>query len=162
MVRSASELRAPLNCGVRHNVNRLVAQIMPFLATVALAACTTTPSDSSSVLRQLADSFRAARRLPLGSRPAPPAVDLGSLVGQPVAIVREAIGHPDPTARYPQSDCGARRCISFTYGPAPEPPQLTRCDQQLCEVVVTTGGPWLLLLGSDNGIVASAQWRGQK
>ena len=101
---------------------------------------------------------------PSGSRPTPPDVDVKALLGLQKSAIRTVLGPPDiRKANYPSLECHAAQCWSFTYGPGPSPlPAPTDDGDGTMSVYVTTGGPWLLILGFTKGRLVTAFWRGQK
>ena len=119
------------------------------VATASLAAAASTPT-----LETFRAAFAAARALPLGSRPSPPDLEPTSLIHTSFLTLRAYLGHST------RLDCDdlltrpAETCASFTYGPGPEDPPGS--------ITVTTGGPWLLVVGLSNGRVVDARWLGQK
>jgi hypothetical protein len=137
------------------------------LTLFSTISCSTTPVDpnASAALAALAKDFAYARSLPEGTRPGPSEdVDIDMLVGLRLSTIRGAIGSPDKRDRRFPLECGAPRCVSFTYGQEERPvyaPPLLQPDG-LMTVIVDTGGPWLLILGLAEGRVVSAQWRGQR
>lgn len=125
-----------------------------------LVACSSTPGTYTPALGALRARFQEARVLPPGSRPQPPDDDIGALVGTSLAIVRTAIGHPEPPGD--SSECDSPTCTVFVYGPPAGEPKPVSCDAQLCTVEVVTGGPFILIIGARGGRVTSARWQGQK
>ena len=137
------------------------------LITVAwLASCSTRAVDSDlhtpSILTELSADFSAARSQPLGSRPAPPYVYLERLIGLSAHSIQAALGAPD--RRQPGAPlCEAAQCWSYTYGPAPAPISGdVQHDGSTDFIVVSTGGPFLLILGFSSDRVISAEWLGQR
>ena len=137
------------------------------LITVAwLASCSTRAVDSDlhspSILSELSADFSAARSQPLGSRPAPAYVDLERLIGLSAHSIQAALGTPD--RREPGAPlCEAARCWSYTYGPEPAPlASEVQHDGNTDFIVVSTGGPFLLILGFSGDKVISANWLGQR
>lgn len=115
-----------------------------------------------SVLTELSADFSAARSQPPGSRPTPPYVDLEQLIGLRLYSVRAALGMPD-SQESGMSPCEAVRCWSYTYGPGPEPySDEVQHHGETDSIVVTTGGPFLLILGVSGDRVVSADWLGQR
>jgi hypothetical protein len=104
------------------------------------------------------EAFAAARALTLGSRPPPPALELDRLVHTSIEMLRTYLG---PSTRL---DCGdllhvpVEACASFTYGPGPEP----AVESPPGTITITTGGPWLLVVGISKGRVVEARWLGQR
>ena len=123
------------------------------VASMALTGATGTP-----MLHAFRDAFAAARALPLGSRPSPPDLDPTSLVHTSLFTLKRLLG---PSMHVDCDDLLTRpveTCVSFTYGPAPAPP----VEDPPGSISVTTGGPWLLVVGLSKGRVMDAQWLGQK
>jgi hypothetical protein len=122
------------------------------------------PADShpSSVLTELSADFSAARAQPLGSRPAPPDVELTRLIGLKTSSVHAALGAPE--SQEPGMPlCEATRCWSYTYGPGPKPfSDEVQHHGNTDSIVVSTGGPFLLILGVSADRVISAHWLGQR
>jgi len=143
-------------------VNRCVI----LLAVELLASCSTravsTDPHPASVLTELSADFSAARALPLGSRPTLPYFDPERLIGLRVSSIQAALGTPD--IRDPvMSLCEVARCWSYTYGPGPAPlSNEVQHDGNTDFIVVTTGGPFLLVLGVSGDRVASARWLGRR
>ncbi len=134
------------------------------LAVLSLHSSTGGAADSTrtTVLSELQLAFQDARALPLGSRPSPPLdVDIDSLVGAHLGLIRASLGTPD----YEGDDllnCDATQCWAFEYGPEPEPPLTRDRGDGRTDIVIRTGGPWLLLLAIENDSVTAARWRGQR
>jgi hypothetical protein len=120
-------------------------------------------SQRHATLAALASDFAKARALPPGSRPAPPGLNLEDLVGLSLSQIRSALGSPDKPIEGYGFECGAERCFAFTYGPTghEEPTEIKQADG-LETVVVTTGGPFLLVVGVSSKEVITARWQGQK
>jgi hypothetical protein len=120
--------------------------------------------DAQSCLNTLHSFFLSARAQPSGSRPTPPDVDVKALLGLQKSAIRTVLGPPDiRKANYPSLECHAAQCWSYTYGPGPSPlPAPTDDGDGTMSVYVTTGGPWLLILGFTKGRLVTAFWRGQK
>ena len=115
------------------------------------------------VLTALTRDFKLARKLPAGSRPAPPSVDLNALVGIPATRVRSALGRPDRPLPDYDYECGAEHCWAFTYGSLREEEPTVVAEQDGSKtIIVTTGGPYLLVLGISGKQVTTAKWQGQK
>lgn len=133
---------------------------------VPMVSCSTTTSDpnASATLIALGKDFAYARSLPEGTRPRPPEdVDIHALIGMKLSAIRRAIGRPNKLDRQFPPECGEWRCVSFTYGQYEH--SVGRVERQpngLMTIIVSTGGPWLLLLGLSGDRVVSAQWRGQR
>jgi hypothetical protein len=126
-----------------------------------LSSAVAASSGADSTLRSLAKDFSDARSMPLGSRPGPPGIELGSLKGVSSSAIRTALGQPDHGPANP--DCHAELCWSFTYGPGAAPLQgsVDNGDGTI-SVEVSTGGPWLLVLEFTGDRLTSAFWRGQR
>ena len=131
------------------------------LATLLLYVSAAAAADSprTTVLSDLQLAFQRARALPLGSRPPPPPdLNINALVGAQPGALRASLGTPNYEGS--DLDCGASRCWAFTYGPEPAPTTSERdIGDGRTEVVVSTGGPWLLLVAIDNDSVKTARWR---
>ena len=138
----------------------VAALILTGSSLVAFAASFPTsagPSDTL-ILDAFRDAFAAARALPLGSRPPPPDLKPAGLVHTPFTTLKAYLGHAT------HLDCDdlltrpVKTCASFTFGPAPTIP----VDDPPGSITVTTGGPWLLVVGLSQGRVVDARWLGQK
>jgi hypothetical protein len=101
----------------------------------------------------------AAAALPLGSRPSPPDVDLGFLIGLSPQAIRTALGAP-----YSRSAaCSAAQCWSYRYGPDAAPPKVEENNGDgTVDIEVITGGPFLLIVGFSSHHVVLASWQGQR
>jgi hypothetical protein len=127
-----------------------------FAASLAMAVATLAAASSTRVLETFRAAFAAARALPLGSRPSPPDLEPTSLIHTPLITLSGYLGQSTPI------DCSdlltrqAETCVSFIYGPGPAPQDPPR------SITITTGGPWLLLVGLSKGQVVDARWLGQK
>jgi len=111
----------------------------------------------------LSDDFKKARTLPPGSRPSPPDLDLSALLGLSSTRLRSALGSPDHRGHSDHAGCDAELCWVFTYGPKESfAPTVIKQENGLDTVVVTTGGPFLLVVGVSSNRVATARWEGQK
>jgi hypothetical protein len=86
-------------------------------------------------------------------------MDLGFLVGLSTREIRQALGAPyDRSAA-----CLAAQCWSYRYGPEAPPPEVeTKNDDGTVNVVVTTGGPFLLIIGFSSHRAIQAKWQGQR
>ena len=141
---------------------RTIALALILITQTALAA--DPAMESQSVLQRLARDFNAARALPIGTRPAPPDVELRKLIGVKWSIVRTALGSPDVSDDY-DWQCHAKKCQVYTYGAderQADQPVTGDDGNGLQWVSVTTGGPWVLILGVSSNKVVSARWQGQK
>jgi hypothetical protein len=137
------------------------------MAVGLLASCSThtvsTDTHPVSVLTELSADFLAARAQPPGSRPTPPDVDLERLIGLKATSIRATLGAPDRPPRAWKPPCEAARCWSYTYGPGPAPvPNEVQQDGDTNYIVMSYGGPSLLILGVSGGRVVSADWLGQR
>jgi hypothetical protein len=139
------------NLGMAIRIGAAIAALAVPVATPVAAADTPT-------LVAFRDAFAAARALPLGSRPSPPNLEPTGLIHASIATLRAYLGH------WTRLDCAdllerpAETCASFTYGPDPAPP----VEDPPGSITVTTGGPWLLVVGVSKGRVVDARWLGQK
>jgi hypothetical protein len=116
-----------------------------------------------TALSELANDFRSARILPAGSRPSPPDLDLNSLLGLSSTRLRSSLGPPDHPIHGYRRQCGADWCWVFTYGPKQSfAPSVMKQENGLNTIEVTTGGPFLLVVGVSSNRVATARWEGQK
>jgi hypothetical protein len=136
-----------------------------FLALSCLAGASAEGVDAGTTLHELQRDFIKARALPEGTRPAPPDISLKPLLGVTLSKITSLLGKPDkPTEDY-DFGCHAKRCVTYTYGAkeslegSVEP---SNDDSGLETVTVTTGGPWLLVLGVESDRVVFAKWLGQK
>jgi hypothetical protein len=141
----------------------IVLCVMVFLQ----ASCAANPPDSAqSTLTNLARHFRAARALPEGTRPAPPDVKIEKIVGLPVSAVRSALGPADAPLKVEYDwDCDAETCQIYTYGAderASIDARIAADKKDLESIVITTGGPYVLVVGVSSNTVATARWQGQK
>lgn len=117
----------------------------------------------AAALSALARYFSEARTLPSGTRPRPPKVNLKRLIGLPSGTIRRSLGPPDPPVGNYDFACHASRCWVYTYGAKENFDKGgSICDEgsDLCSVVVSTGGPFLLILGLSSGHVVTARWQG--
>ena len=141
---------------------------LPIIGLLLSLPCTTPTwskdQDAQSCLNTLHSFLLSARALPLGSRPPPPDVDVKALLGLQKSAIRTVLGPPDKQeANDPPLECHVARCWSFTYGPGPSPvPDPTDNGDGTMSVYVTTGGPWLLILGFTKDRLVTAFWQGQK
>jgi hypothetical protein len=122
-------------------------------------------NDRTSSLDALAKHFARARNLPSGSRPPPPTTDLGMILGLRSASIRKALGVSDPPVDGYDFQCAAPTCWVYTYGPNEYRGEKTPSIEDrsnLSTIVVTTGGPFLLILGISANRVVTARWQGQK
>jgi len=91
-----------------------------------------------------------------GGRPAPPSTNLESLAGIRRATVAEVLGQPAACDMDSEPGCGDS-VWHYVFGPEPGAAEIGADS-----VLVTTGGPWLLVIHFGNDRVASANWQGQK
>jgi hypothetical protein len=123
------------------------------------------PDQTSAALGALTRYFAEARTLPSGTRPRPPQVNLKGLIGLPSDAIRRSLGPPDPPVENYDFACHASECWVYTYGAKEnfaEGGQICEEGSDLCSIVVTTGGPFLLIVGVSSGHVVTARWQGQK
>ncbi len=135
------------------------------IAVLQLTACSTV-KPVSPTLDTLSQSFAQIRRDPPSPHwPAIPDIDPEPLIGMPASAIRAALGRSDRPDRYEEDwECGAPRCWVYTYD-SPKPRDYVVVDSPtpgLKTVIVSTGGPPLLILGITSGRVTSARWQGQK
>ena len=129
-----------------------------FVASLAVAVATLAAASSTRALETFRAAFAAARALPLGSRPSPPDLEPTSLIHTSFLTLTAYLGHST------RLDCDdllsrpAETCASFTYGPVLAPP----VEDPPGSITVTTGGPWLLVVGLLKGRIVDARWLGQK
>jgi len=136
--------------------------LITLLISALLSAPALADSDSGANLDGLSKNFLWARSLPPGSRPDPVVSDLAFLEGARLSAIRRALGPADdPDPRWKPPDCLAPLCLVWTYGPTEAVTSEDRDDGNNT-VTVTTGGPFLLVLGFRANRVISAQWLGQK
>jgi|SRR5271167_4137114 len=113
----------------------------------------------------LAKNFAHARQLSPGSRPPPPRIKIATIIGLKSSSISKALGIPDrPTDDY-DFECGAPICWVYTYGPKDDPAVETPVVAEGADVstiTVTTGGPFILILGIAMNRVVTAQWQGQR
>jgi hypothetical protein len=146
---------------------RLIAVGFLALACLTSSIASDRSREQMSNLHALAKHFSKARSFAPGSRPHPPRVDINSLIGLNSASILKALGTPDdpPTDDY-DYDCAAPRCWAYAYGPESSEFDANNAAASatgdLESIVVTTGGPYLLILGLVSDRVVSASWRGQK
>jgi hypothetical protein len=138
---------------------------VPLLLVLVLpGAVKGNPGAPQSALQTLEKDFVGARSLPVGARPAPPDLDLQLLVGLKWSIVRAALGSADKPIRGYDWQCDAKKCEVYTYGASEAhlAPEIIDEGNGLKTLVVTTGGPWVLILGVSSSRVTTARWQGQK
>jgi hypothetical protein len=98
------------------------------------------------------------RAFPDGSRPNPPQIDLTSLKGITRSAVRRALGKPTHCDERKSSVCAQANVWMYAWGPPAAAPQRDSDGS----TVVTTGGPWLLVLEFSGDRVAAERFQGQK
>ena len=154
----------PLDLSSDNIMKRALPTIGLLLSLPFMTPAWSKDQDASSCLNTLQSFFLRARLLPSGSRPPPPDMEVKALLGLQKSAIRTALGPPDKhEPNYPPLECRASQCWSFTYGPGPSPvPDPTDNGDGTMSVYVTTGGPWLLILGFTRGRLVNAFWRGQK
>jgi hypothetical protein len=117
----------------------------------------------SPTLDMLTESFDQVRRGPPSSEwPAIPDIDPEPLIGMSASAIRAALGRPDRPTRYDNWECSACVCWVYTYNSLKPLPDAVVASSTPGVVIVTTGGPPLLILGITDGRVTSARWQGQK
>jgi hypothetical protein len=129
-----------------------------FLAALALSVTTVADTATTPVLESFRDAFKAARALPLGSRPSPPDLEPTSLIHTSFATLSGYLGHSTRLNCDELLARPAETCESFTYGPGPALP----AEDRRGSITISTGGPWLLVVGISNGRVVDSRWLGQK
>ena len=138
--------------------------VLTFIVITQTAMAADTATAYLSVLQSLARDFASARALPAGTRPVPPEVELVKLVGMKWSIVRTTLGSPDAPDDY-DWQCHANKCQVYRYGAderQASQPETGDDGNGLQWVTVTTGGPWVLILGVSSNKVVSARWQGQR
>ena len=142
-------------------VSARVLAVLSVLAAGLCAGALAGPRGNLALLDALKSELLAARKLPAGSRPAPPHQDLGSLPGVSAVEVLRRLGRPSYCE--PAEPHGCEHAISMSYEWGPKPPALTTAAQGKNEVVtITTGGPFLLVFEAEHGVVKSVRWQGQR
>jgi hypothetical protein len=129
------------------------------LATVAvlcLASCVT-PVSRDSLLRELRAGLVSARALPLGSRPAPPDLELRSLTGISKSQLLKELGNPTYCGVDGDEPCATSSSWKYEWG-LPAPP--AKGGDGFVEI--TTGGPFVIVLDFTSDAVSSARWEGQR
>jgi hypothetical protein len=160
--RASASLEAPCNSSMKHSPTILICLMA--IPVLNLTACATV-KPTSPTLEILRQSFAEIRRDPAPlSWPAIPDIDPEPLIGMPASAIRAALGHSDRRYGHYDWECGAPVCWVFAYDslkPRPDP-IVDSPTPGLKTVIVTTGGPPLLILGITRGRVISARWQGQK
>ena len=117
--------------------------------------------DKLTLLDTMKSELTTARRLPAGSRPAPPQGDLSSLEGVSATDVLRKLGRPTNCEPGGPHKCGHSTSIVYEWGPRALTPRTQKHGEN--EVVtITIGGPFLLVLDLERGLVKSARWQGQR
>jgi hypothetical protein len=144
--------------GVREH--RRPQYIHQIAAILLLAVCLGKPAASAAndLLGLLRVQLRAVRALPDGSRPNPPQLDLTSLEGIARSTIRRALGKPTYCDEWKSSACAHASVWMYVWGPPAAAPQRDSDGS----IVVTTGGPWLLVLEFSGDRVAAERFEGQK
>jgi hypothetical protein len=142
-----------------------VAIASVLICSVSFAADTT--KSSQLTLSALARDLVKARALPEGTRPQPPDdVELSDLLGLSFSSVRHALGVPDKRhRRWVPPGCHAPICLTYTYGRQESPATSSApvdLGNGMMEILVSTGGPYLLVLGFSGDRLVSADWLGQR
>ena len=156
----ATQTRIPFRSGARGFITAAICltYYVPSWAAAPAARI-------QAALAVLANQFVVARSLPEGTRPTPPYFYLDQLVGASQSSVRQALGAPDPQWPISRDLCQAAICVSYTFGAqetisSPEPVRHNADGTN--SIIVSTGGPWLLMLGFTDGRLVSARWLGQR
>ncbi len=126
-------------------------------AVVCLYGCASSAS-RTFLLKDLQTGLASARALPPGSRPAPPRVELRALEGASRRELRQAIGEPTYCGEDQDDNCDVSRRWRYEWGP-PSPPPREASDGSL---IVTTGGPFVIVIDFAGDLVSAAQWQGQR
>jgi hypothetical protein len=148
-------------CGARRCSSSSRPQyINPIAAILIIALCLGEPAASAAndSLGLLRVQLHAARALPDGSRPNPPQLDLTSLEGIARSTIQRALGKPTYCDGWKSSACAHAHVWMYAWGPQAAPPQRDSDES----MVVTTGGPWLLVLEFSSDHVTAERFRGQK
>lgn len=158
----AASLEAPSNSSMKHSPTTLFCLMA--IPVLHLTACSTV-TPTSPTLDIVRDSFAEIRGAPARPHwPEIPDIDPEPLIGIPASAIRAALGHSDRAYGHYNWECGAPLCWVFVYDslkPRPDP-IVASPTPGLNTVIVTTGGPPLLILGITRGRVTSARWQGQK
>jgi hypothetical protein len=154
----------PVAC---HGKGHITACFAFYALCWSLMAWASDASDQKlSVLDALAMRFSEARALPPGTRPPPPPqINLKALIGLQFGAIRRSLGPPDPQVGGYDFACHASKCWVYTYGAEEKFDERSpdcKKGSALCSIAVTTGGPFILILGLSSGHVVTARWQGQK
>jgi hypothetical protein len=144
---------------------RITGVLLALSISTLLSAPMFADSNSEATVNGLSREFTEARSLPAGSRPPPPDGDLDYLKGARLSAIHRALGASDkPDHRWQPPECLAPVCLVWTYGPKEIPTTIEPSDRGdgTIEVIISTGGPYLLVLGFCENRVVNARWLGQK
>ncbi len=141
-------------------IHRLLAGAT--LAALAIVARSGTP-DSAQLLTDLRQGLMVARALPDGSRPPHPNRDMSPLLGLKRAELLRVLGAPsycghDESWSSTGTNCNGVSPWQYSWGPPAPDPQSAGPGF----VLVTTGGPWLLVLEFSSDKVSAVHWQGQR
>jgi hypothetical protein len=142
-------------------------RLLLFSAAVAFVAFTqATLSDAQTglnLLKDLGQGLKVVRALPKGSKPSHPDQELLRLVGVSKSDVRRILGIPnycghDESFSVSGANCGAASPWRYSWGPpAPDPDSAGPGY-----VVITSGGPWQIVLEFSSDKVSAAHWEDQR
>ena len=125
-------------------------------AILLVAGCATHGSQDA-LLHQLRSGLASARALPLGSRPAPPDIDLRNLKGLSKPRLLEELGEPTYCGDLGEGTCATSSPWKYEWGP-PAPPAMSGDGF----IEVNNGGPFVIELNFSGDTVSSARWLGQR
>jgi len=126
------------------------------VAALGLASCVTPPGRDAQ-LKELKAGLASVRALPLGSRPAPPDLDLRSLKGISKSQLLRELGNPTYCGVEGNNPCATSSLWMYEWGP-PAPP--AKSGDGFVEI--TTGGPSVVALDFAGDAVSSVRWQGQR
>ena len=124
---------------------------------LAVGVCSAAPS-GVALLEVLRTQLVAARSLAPGSRPEYPDVELSSLVGLSRAKVHSILGKPTYCEPEEQPSCSKAASWHYAWGPSADSPR----ELPDGSVIVTTGGPWLLIIDFVRDRISAVRWQGQR
>ena len=130
------------------------------LAATVLAisfAISAEDANGTKLLETLQAGLTSARSLPNGSRPAPPDLELKDLVGLDRSSVRRFLDRPSYCEPEESNACAQSASWTYVWGPPSAPP-----EERDGYIIVTTGGPWLLVVEFAKNRVSGARWQGQR
>jgi hypothetical protein len=142
-------------------ISFLLASVATLIAGGQVAAAGT--ESGLKLLKELRRQLDSTRALPRGSKAPRPEQDLSSLVGVSRSEVAHILGLPSYCGQNESwsnrgSDCGGRSPWKYSWGPpGPEPDSAGPG-----KVVVTAGGPWLLVVTFSADRISSAKWLPQE